>query len=59
VDPAITASASAQVVAASVTGMNVGLNLSTNDVQFSLTALSNDGQKTNEATFVADTTIRN
>jgi hypothetical protein len=59
VDPAITASASAQIVATSVTAMNVGLNPTTNDVQFSLTARSNAGQNTNEATFVADTTVRN
>ena len=59
VDPAITASTSAQVVAANVTAMNVGVNPTTHDVSFSLTARSNDGQKTNEATFVADTTFRN
>jgi hypothetical protein len=59
VDPAITASASAQIAATSVTAMNVGLNSSTNDVRFSLTARSNAGQSTNEATFVADTTFRN
>lgn len=59
VDPSITASASAQTIATSVTAMTVGLNPSTNDVRFSLTARSNDGQKTNEATFVADTTFRN
>lgn len=59
VDPAITASSTAQIVATSITAMNVGLNPTTNDVQFSLTARSNDGQNTNEATFVADTTNRN
>jgi type II secretory pathway pseudopilin PulG len=59
VDPTIGSTSSPQIVVESVTGMSVGLIASTNDVQLSLTARSNDSPTTNEATFVADTTFRN
>jgi hypothetical protein len=59
VDPTIGSLSHPQIVVESVTGMSVGLLASTNDVQLSLTAKSNDSPATNEATFVADTTFRN
>ena len=59
VDPTIGSPTKPQIVVESVTSMSVGLNPSTNDVQLSLTAKSNDQPATNEATFVVDTTYRN
>jgi prepilin-type N-terminal cleavage/methylation domain-containing protein len=59
VDPTIGSSTNPQIVVESVTAMNVGLNVSTNDVELSLTATSNDEPDTNESSFVADTTYRN
>ena len=59
VDPTIGSTVKPQIVVESVTGISVGLLSSTNDVQLSLTAQSNDSPSTNESTFVADTTFRN